>query len=85
MSVVMPVKEYIYLKEHFELLDSFVINISYSQDDVTLDFLNYKIEQFKIEYHSLVMRIGLDGKESYNETGNHLNLIYEQYLRDQLS
>jgi len=84
MAVTVPVKEYIYLKDHFLMLDSYVINISYAKENVTLDFLDYKKEQFKIEYHSLVLRTGLDGKETYNETGNHLNNIYDDYLRGQL-
>ena len=45
MAVTMPVKEYIYLKDHFLMLDSYVINISYAKENVTLDFLDYKKEQ----------------------------------------
>ena len=80
MQVTMPVKEYIYLKDHFDRLDSYVINITYAKENVTLDFLRAKIEQFKIDYHALVVRIGLDGEETYNDTWNHLNAIYDNYF-----
>jgi hypothetical protein len=31
-----------------------------------------------------VLRTGLNGSQSYNETGIHLNAIFENYLKDEL-
>jgi len=82
MSVTMPVKEYLYLKNLFPFLDSYIINIAYAKEFVTLDFLYTKKEIFKIEYNALIVRVGLEGKETYNETGYHLIDIYDSYFHD---
>ena len=82
MSVTMPVKEYLYLKDLFPFLDSYIINIAYAKEFVTLDFLCAKMEMFKIEYDALIVRVGLEGKETYNDTGYHLIDIYDSYFRD---
>lgn len=84
MPVIMPSKEYFFLKDKFSILDHYVINVAYTKDEVSLDFLDNKKEQFKVEYQSLIKRVGLNGKESFNETGVHLNNIYEQYIVDQI-
>ena len=85
MSVVMPIKEYLFLKDKFTLLDTYIVGVAIGRETVTLDFLNYKKESFKIEYRSMVMRLGQDGKETYNETGLHLNRIYEEYFQDEMN
>jgi hypothetical protein len=84
MSAIMPTKEFLYLKDRFHDLDSYIINIAYNGNDVSLDFANHKIDAFVIEYRSLVLRTGLKGQETYNETGVHLNAIFENYLKDEL-
>jgi hypothetical protein len=84
MSAIMPTKDFLYLKDRFHDLDSYIINIAYNEDDVSLDFANHKIDEFIIEYRSLVLRTGLNGSQSYNETGIHLNAIFENYLKNEL-
>lgn len=84
MSAVMPMKDYYYLKNHFHDLASYILNVDYQGDNVSIDFANHKIDSFQIEYRSLILRIGLDGSESYNSDGIRLNAIYENYLKEDL-
>ena len=85
MSVRMPLKDYLYLKNELDLLDRYVINVAYSApDQVDLDFLDHKKKNFRIEYKSLIQRVGVNGEESYNNTGVRLKNIWENYISDQL-
>ncbi len=79
--VHMSLKDYLYLRKLFINLDRYVLNVSMLDDEVIIDFYDEKFRSFLSDYRSLVIRRGTADKQSYNDIGIRLNLIFDTYIR----
>lgn len=80
VSIEMPLKDYTFLKKHFDDIDRYIIGITYLEKDVIFDIQDQKFEEFKLDYKSMIVRKGLVGKVSVNDIGVRMNHIYDNYI-----
>lgn len=79
--IEMPIKDFTFLKQHYDDIDRYFVSLSYSQDDVSFEIQNEKLDNFLLDYRSTVVRKGSENEQTINDIGVRLNYIYDEYIR----
>ena len=80
VSIEMPLKDYTFLKKYFDDIDRYIIGIRYLEKDVIFDIQDQRFEEFKLDYRSMIVRKGYEGRVSINDIGVRMNHIYDYYI-----
>ncbi|MBR4162900.1 MAG: hypothetical protein IKR11_05205 [Solobacterium sp.] len=80
VSIEMPLKDYTFLKKYFDDIDRYIIGIRYLEKDVIFDIQDQRFEEFKLDYRSMIVRKGYEGRVSINDIGVRMNHIYDCYI-----
>ena len=76
----MPIKDFSFLRKEFSNIDNYLVHLTYSEKDVYFEIPEDKYNDFILDYRSVLIRNGTEGKESFNETGVRLNSIFTKYI-----
>ena len=80
IHITLPVDDYTFIRNYFDDLDSYQVGLNYSQDSVTFDIQNEKVNDFVADYHASVMRHGLKDEASFDDVGVRMNQIHLLYF-----
>lgn len=80
ISIEMPIKEFTFFKQYYDTIDRFVVRVSYSKENVVFEIPEDKFDDFVLEYRSVIIRKGTDGKEAISDIGLRLSRIFNSYI-----
>ena len=80
IKIEMPMNEYTFLKQYYDDLDRYFVNIEYHIKAIVLHIREERFNEFRLDYNSMIVRKCTENDETITPAGLHLNHIYETYI-----
>ena len=81
----MTYNDWMFLKKHYDTLERYVLNVSMYGDEITIDVYDEKINDFLLDYRSMIVRKGMVDEQYYNDNGLRMKRIFEQCIKPVLT